>query len=364
LRVLTTSPRADNPAQRVEAILVRTLALVTLLLATLALFTAVPRYAAVGDDLLGDGSFADGRGGWSATGPAGVAVEERSPPVAVLTNREPGRLVGLQRSLELPEERPLLLRLSAEAAVERVIAGSERWGTARLLLVPIDADGRHLWERPHNLMLVSGTRSWRRFTRVFEMPAGAPTALLAATLSGATGRMWVRDVSLLPVVERGDFRLLSGGMRVLWIVVLGWVGLGVWRAVEPGPRRLLLAGTALLVGAAALVPDELRTAAIAWALGPGTAGMEQPDVIGHFALFAVLGVVARLVRPNDRAWFLLLALALFAATTEMGQFFLAEPPNPDDFADWLADVIGAGAGLALVGMAHRARPSPRGGAAS
>ena len=73
MRVLTTSPRADNPAQRVEAILVRTLALVTLLLATLALFTAVPRYNAVGDELLGDGSFADGRGGWSATGPIKTA---------------------------------------------------------------------------------------------------------------------------------------------------------------------------------------------------------------------------------------------------------------------------------------------------
>ncbi|HET6519634.1 MAG TPA: hypothetical protein VFG47_07405 [Geminicoccaceae bacterium] len=355
MRILTSA--AGNPAQRVEAILVRTLALVTLLLATLALFTAAPRYHAVGDDLLRNGTFADGLEGWSAT--PGVTLEARAP-VVILTNPDRGEMVGLQQTLDLPGERPLSLRLSAEVAIERVIPGPERWDTARLLLVPIDAEGHHLWGRPHNLMLVSGTGSWRRYTRVFEMPAGAPRALLAAGLSGASGRMWVRDVGLLEVVERGDFRLVAGGMRVLWVVVLGWVGLGVWRAVEPGPRRLVLAGAALAVAAVALVPDELRTGAIAWALGPLVAGMRNPDAVGRFALFALLAVVARAVRPSDPAWFLLLALGLFAAATEMAQFFLAEPPEADDFVDWLADLAGAGAGLALAGFARRLwRPNPR-----
>lgn len=103
-------------------------------------------------------------------------------------------------------------------------------------------------------------------------------------------------------------------------------------------------------------------AAAAWAaailIGTSIPGAELPrvptgaDKVAHFALYAPLGVlVGRALRAAGMlSWrtvaVSLLAMALFAAGDELHQDLV--PGRSADPVDWLADLVGATAGLLLL----------------
>ena len=77
--------------------------------------------------------------------------------------------------------------------------------------------------------------------------------------------------------------------------------------------------------------------------GPSVPGL---DKLGHFAMYAVLGVLtARAIRiPTPRALVAALAaIAVFAAADEWHQRLI--PSRSAELADWFADVAGASIGV-------------------
>ena len=104
-------------------------------------------------------------------------------------------------------------------------------------------------------------------------------------------------------------------------------------------------------------------------LGPGSGGAGQlalgrcafgiPCVVGHFGIFALLGVAlaglfatSRSARQSPRRALamLLLAIWIFAALTEMAQRYIDREPS---LADWSADMAGAVTGLLVGGVLLR-----------
>ena len=84
------------------------------------------------------------------------------------------------------------------------------------------------------------------------------------------------------------------------------------------------------------------------------------DKLGHFALYAVLGLLmlraAATARPAPRIVLSVLTVAsLFGAADEWHQRFI--PGRSQDAADWLADTLGAGSGVLAV-VAFRSRREP------
>jgi len=69
------------------------------------------------------------------------------------------------------------------------------------------------------------------------------------------------------------------------------------------------------------------------------------EKVGHFILFASLAFLCSIGRIGEKKLQLLLNLMLFAATTEILQFFVSY--RTPTFRDWLIDVGGLICGLAF-----------------
>jgi VanZ family protein len=79
------------------------------------------------------------------------------------------------------------------------------------------------------------------------------------------------------------------------------------------------------------------------------------DKLAHFTLYFVLGLLTARARPGTppaRLAMTVVAIALFAAVDEWHQRFI--PGRSVEVADWVADVLGASAGIAAF-TAYRAR---------
>jgi VanZ family protein len=125
------------------------------------------------------------------------------------------------------------------------------------------------------------------------------------------------------------------------------------------------------------VPRRSRATAIgAWTLAVAWMGVifylsslsgsempSGPSVLGHFAVYAILGGLFAVALGPAGGWRVVLAsvalAAVYALTDEFHQSFV--PGRDPSLADWLADVAGATAGAALVVLAARgaARRRPR-----
>lgn len=317
------------------------LALVGMLAAaTLLLFTMVPRYGDGGPELLVNGDFAAGLKGWQAVG-ARVAPGTGEAGIA---NAAPDGYAGITQPVAAPP--PGFYRLSAELRSEAVRAGWRDWQRARLLLVVLDRAGQPQWNRQHMAALFAGSHDWRRYQRVFAVPAANGGMLVAAQLSQASGRLDVRHVSLRRVQPLASF-------AVLWWVLLGaWLLGGLWIATPllraaRRERRLLPVlglGAAILAGtlmphqdkdglqhqisslAAPLLPGRVASLVAAPSLPAGVTALlardpylPRLDKIGHYLSYAALALAV--VLAYGRAWPLVLYLLVCAGTTEVLQNF-------------------------------------------
>lgn len=69
------------------------------------------------------------------------------------------------------------------------------------------------------------------------------------------------------------------------------------------------------------------------------------DKVGHFATFAVLGILARRAYPEQPAWGIWAALAFYGGAVELAQRDI--PGRSMDVFDWLADAAGAAVVFAI-----------------
>lgn len=79
--------------------------------------------------------------------------------------------------------------------------------------------------------------------------------------------------------------------------------------------------------------------------GPPREGIPGFDKLAHFAVFAVLGALARIAWPNPRLVILFGALAVYGLAIELTQSVV--PGRGPEALDWVADAFGAALGLVL-----------------
>jgi hypothetical protein len=135
------------------------------------------------------------------------------------------------------------------------------------------------------------------------------------------------------------------------VLVAGWSLLGFW-VVErlyhsirsPTVRGWLLATAAVLL-LGIFMPALYRQALIDALAGGFGLDLPDPDAVGHALVFGLLALLVRVGRPRDPLLLHLTCWLLAGALTEVLQLFT--PDRDPQAADWLADVAGIGAGLAL-----------------
>lgn len=347
---------------------------------TVAWFESVPRYRAVGPALAVNGTFAGGLDGWT--------VSHKGAPVAViadtaeLRNANPDRVVGIRQILSLPPG-VRTARLEARFSVHGVVPGSLHWQNARVYLVGRSRAGELLWTLPFPLAQRTGTHEAQPVSGVYHASADAADVVLGAKLAHATGTLRLERLQARPVVQRVGFTIGAIALAVAWVVAAGQAAIATLMGLAGPLRKTALAAAVAAIALGVLLPGAVKQAGlevlvspfqsqapvppagstgggpsvIGWLASPG----ELPGQLAHGLLFFGLAAIVFAGRLPIRSTAVLGLLLLFAAGTEVVQYFaLARQPN---VVDWLWDaagiVLAAVVALPLRRLAdRRAVPAP------
>ncbi len=333
--------------------------IVALAIATTVWFETYPRFESIGPELLRNGELEDGLDGWSKQG-EGSAVDVTSGNVKI-NNVDSSRTVGIRQTVSvLPNHR--FLMLSADFATENVVPGAKPWQMALIQLVGRTVDGKYLWQNRHMLVRVSGSTDQSRISEVFEVSNSAVDVQVTVLLVHATGFMRVGHLSLLPMRERTDFRVLAYGLLALWCAATVWVGIPIVQRVALCPRKGLLGIAAMAVLIGALIPVSAKQAVLEL-IQPTSKELtwEQLYYWGeiaakglHFSLFFILAMAIRFAFPTTPIAVQMAHLILFAACIEVLQYFaVGRAPG---VGDWMVDVAGIALAFALFWLFRRDPP--------
>lgn len=371
------NPLHCRSQQKPGGAVVRVALLLLLCLATILFFQFFPRYTVLGPELLADPTFQDKLQAWSPGGP-GVSVPAPGLGMALLRNDDPGRSISFSQEIKVALAYPLL-RLACDVKTVEVIQDpqkhNETWHAARILLIPYDTAGKPRYALPHTLAQLLGTNDWQHHEGIFMVHPGTTHLTVMAQLLQVRGTLWVKDLSLRPVVEKAAFGRCRKAAILLWLAAALWTITPLLRSVRGQGQRLAILALGLLIMVAVLMPEALKEH-LGNALWPALAKtiVPNPDPVtfrflpllpalgmskaGHFVLFALLAAVALFRRPYPvarpaMAGFLL----LFALATEVAQLMVAG--RSAQLADILIDGLGMLTGFVLMRLVTWQRLRPR-----
>jgi hypothetical protein len=351
--------------------LIKTAAFLILAIITSVFFNYIGLYIKSGPELIENAGFSDGIDGWHYIGQEGSMAIESSNTVRLHSDdgASSPRIIQIIRN----PERFKLLMLSGEIRTEDVRGGISGWHKARLILGSYDADDRWI-PVEHNVAALEGDNSWKLYSRVFRIPVEAEIVRVTAQLARSSGSMWVRGISLKEAVKKPIYRYWSL-LYPVWFIFLLWLLL----PAIAGCKGILLKGVALLIIAAIIygtLSTEMGSLQPAGGEKPavesasGQERQERPSVkdhliskinllkkeldinkVGHFILFALLLIILASGSGHRGIERVLLSLVIFAAATEMMQFFV-ENRTPL-VRDWLTDISGLAAGFVIFYIAYK-----------
>lgn len=326
----------------------------------------INRYIPVGGNLLPGLQLTEGSNAWLYTKAQGAVVQDSTDSIRLHLS-DPDTSVNLLFVINSPQ-RFALLRLSGDLKTENVVAGEKSWERARLLLSSYDERHKTL-PVPHKVAALEGTNSWRPYSKVFSVSPDADLLRARVQLLRATGTMWVRnlqlhEVTISPLYHYGRYLIFT-----LWSAFILWLLTPYWRSRRLVSRKGLLPLLTLLAATLGgiLMPGNLKIRILAWgnhwlkdtfnlssplsgsAATSATALLPWFDVTkaGHFFLFALLGAVFVMLRPDRRSKYIVRDLLMLAAASELLQLFVNG--RSAQVTDWLIDTGGILLGMWCAG---------------
>jgi len=333
----------------------RLIVLGLLMAGTILFFHLFERYEISSPELLVDPQFSEGLSHWELSG-RGAATTLGD--TVLLRVDKAGAGVAVRQYLPDPNHYPLL-HLAAELKSEDIRPGVRFWQKGSLALVSLDENQRML-PVPHLVAQLSGTQSWRSYQAVFRVPADVHALRVGVQLIGATGTLVVKHLSLHAVRERAAFAYYQYLGVALWAMALIWLALPWFSQLRWDGPHLAIFLMVLAIAMGALLPANLKIVlelvivttfdqfipGIDHAAEP-VAELDSAPVggFGHVLFFVLLAMAVRWAYPRQRRRVLIFILLLFAAITEVLQFFaVGRTPSVNDFA---IDGMGALVGLGL-----------------
>ena len=358
----------SHPTSFLKSITCRVTALLLLSISTILLFNLHEKYTVSGPELLHNASFDNNLAEWEHT-KHGVSPIVPAVGGVRLHSVIPSTSVQISQVIPGAEHYPLL-RLSCDIKTQNVAAGQKQWMMARVLLVSHNLKGKPMYHLPHTLVNLSSTNNWEYHEVVFTTDANTATISISAQLAQATGTMWVRNLSLRPVIQADSFYMLRNAAALLWAVVILWIAVPLTRWALGNTQHATVIVLAVVISLGALMPASLKVR-IGNSLFPGyldselhvvssdaaffkfTPLLPTPDIfkVGHFILFAMLAAAAfsRRTFPVSRSG-LLGFLLLFALVTEVLQLFVGG--RSAQLGDLIIDSAGIATGLMLLWLAR------------
>jgi hypothetical protein len=249
------------------------------------------------------------------------------------------------------------LRVVATLASEAILPAGDWRSGAHLRLVGRDREGRALYGSSLHLTRLVGSRAPFVTRRDVQLPPGSVAGTLVIELVRASGRLEVRDLTLLPLRDRPLFLFARSTLIAAWIVVVAWTLVRLLRSIRSPWLAAALGLGALVVIVLLVLPGATEQGLLALVAGLLGVGGVDPGRLGdaaHVLVFAGLALVASAAVREVSPWVVLLTLALAAPIAEYVQL-LAEGRDVDPF-DALRNLWGVAIGGALGLVLRRLSP--------
>ena len=340
-----------------------------LILATYILFTLAPRYQIDPTNLLHNNDFSEGFNYWMESSNCGKLTQ--SSGAALLDNRKSPCTIFLRQQIPIPLN-ATQLKLAAEVITHNVSQGKLSWQSARLSLVGIDSNGAKMWHHPHMIKLPPQSNGWQRVSQVYAIPADAVGLIVGLEIMDATGTVAARKLKLSSVSENSWFSTAANSLLILWGMTFLWLGKNLHRLFS----SRIIQGSFFIVSASiaigcCMIPGKIRDMILdrfqetieklkialaeshLWSYVPPEIKIDfalSPDKAGHFVLFAILAFLVRVGRPQDRFAAQCFNLMLFAASTEVLQFYISG--RQPGITDWFVDAGGLMLGFLFAAIFH------------
>ncbi len=214
---------------------------------TVAVTAAPGRYRTTGPMVLDNLDFARGLDGWLAVG-GGVQLARGETPTLML-RAAPERVRYVARSFPPPRDGSPAMRVRVWVSARKLTAGPEPGQDAGVLIMGVDKRGRQMWWWPRTVARVGGDQPWREHALVVPLSPDIRTFWLLAYTAAASGTLWVRDIRIDAVAQRGVFTAADLLLVLAWAGCALWVAVAIVRAGWRSPLRLAsLAMAGVIVG--------------------------------------------------------------------------------------------------------------------
>ena len=322
-------------------------------------------FVLIGPELLKNPDFSQKFSNWKKSSQLdNITIEDYG--VVKLNSSNPRSYTSITQIIYNPV-RYKFLKLSGQIKTKDIKPGKRGWEKAWLLLSSYDENGK-LLPLPRHVAQLIGTNNWQLYSKIFKIIPTAKQLHVSALLFKATGIMWIKDLSLREVQQKGSVFYYRTGFIIAWSIFL--TSLLVPYIIKSYNRiwRLLVVSCLSAVIIGSLTFGEHRTGLLE-AANPIIQKMIQPQsevtpsdmkeiksendkeqkkislIIfkgGHFVFFALLAFVLPLALEfNKRPSSLIPDLFMLAASTELMQNFITgRTPLLKDLSINLSGVIG------------------------
>ena len=329
---------------------------------TIVFFNYFPRYQLVSANLLKNPEFSAAQQDWSIA-TSGVVIGDKG--LVTLTVAPGDAPVNFSQTINVSPNS--LVQVSCDFKEDGIVRGINLWDTARVLLLALDKDGKPLYDRPHVVVMQSGSSDWQPISTVFMLDQDIKQVQLILQLRAKQGTMSVKALALHEVLVTPAFTNIRQWLLITWLVC---GSLAVARLVlkHIKNKSQALVGIILLcLWIGILLPTSIKNQ-ISGKTVTGEHASEyqsllpRPELqrfsfklctpvwdqfkIGHLLLF---GVLAYLLASRNTYHFHYLRiiglLSVFALVTEITQLFI--PGRTPNLTDIFIDLSGALLGLML-----------------
>jgi len=319
----------------------------------------------IGPELLKNPDFSQKFSNWKKSSQLdNITIEDYG--VVKLNSGNPRSYTSITQIIYNPV-RYKFLKLSGQIKTKDIKPGKRDWEKAWLLLSSYDENGK-LLPLPRHVAQLIGTNNWQLYSKIFKIIPTAKQLHVSALLFKATGIMWIKDLSLREVQQKGSVFYYRTGFIIAWSIFL--TGLFVpyiikscnriWRllvvvclsAVIIGSLTFVEHKTSFLEAANPIIQkmiqpqSEVTSSNINEIKGQNDKEQKKISLIilkgGHFVFFALLAFVLPLALEfNKSPSSVIPDLFMLAASTELMQNFITgRTPLLKDLLINLSGVIG------------------------
>jgi len=302
----------------------RKIVLILLLsIATILLSKTINRYQDFGAELLVNNNFSNELEGWEKSENGLVIIDHANSQIELISEDGIGTL-SVRQNIDGVIKKGSYVRLSAKIKTNGVGSGDKVWEAARIIFVGLDNQNQPMYYVTHALALLNGTSDWHEFSKVFVSYSNNSKHRVEIQLVNVKGLMWVKNLSLRPVIESLTYKMFWYSTVVLWVFTLVWVLLPHTRRFFNKQSLLVLIVLMAVLGGV-LMPVNIKHSFgefFSW-LYPVLQNEAGFFRLGHFLIFMLLSITAfSRDKPSCVVRERLVLLILFALVTEVLQLLV------------------------------------------